>query len=63
MFMDPYKIPAQNPQGSLILRESKHNLTTKMDGPGSGLMLIQDHQHSIVWGARPPEWSLFPVSL
>ena len=31
-----------------------------MGGAGPGWRLIQDHRHSIVWGARPPKWSLFP---
>ena len=37
-----------------------NNLTAKVGGTGPGWRLIQDHQHSIVWGARPPKWCLFP---
>ena len=37
-----------------------NNLTAKVGGTGLGWRLIQDHQHSIVWGARPPKWCLFP---
>ncbi len=34
-----------------------NNFTAIVGGTGPGWRLIQDHQHSIVWGARPPKWS------
>ena len=40
-----------------------NNLTPRVGGNGPGWRLIQDHQHSIVWGARLPTWSPFPSLL
>ena len=44
-------------------RAKANNLTAKVGGTGPGWKLIQDHQHSIVWGARLPTWSPFPSLL
>ena len=61
--------PRSAPKGSKLrdpYRKSRlplwpvNNLTAKVGGTGPGWRLIQDHQHSIVWGARPPKWCLFP---
>ena len=61
--------PRSAPKGSKLrdpYRKSRfplwpvNNLTAKVGGTGPGWRLIQDHRHSIVWGASPPKWSLFP---
>ena len=58
--------PRSAPKGSKLrdpYRKSRfplwpvNNLTAIVGGTGPGWKLIQDHQHSIVWGAHPPTWS------
>ena len=63
--------PRSAPKGSKLrdpYRKSRfplwpvNNLTAIMGGTGPGWKLIQDHQHSIVWGARPPNWPHLPLN-
>ena len=61
--------PCSAPKGSKLRgphRKSRfplwpvNNLTGKVGGTGPGSRLIQDHRHSIVWGARLPTWPPSP---